>query len=279
MAADGSGYHRGVIAEPLSDPGDPRLADYRGVRDPEWLRRRGVFLAEGRSIVATLLGAADFTVRSLALTETALRALERELRALDASVPVYRVDAATLEELSGVRFHQGCVAVGERKRVPAADELLDTARCAVVLEDVTNPDNIGGIFRSAEAFGVDCVLLSPRCASPLYRKALRTSMGASLRIPFAPLPDWPRELAQLGGSGFRLVALSPGATHDLSELRPEPTALLVGNEGDGLSAGALRSVDRHLRIAMAPGADSLNVATATAIALHRLYELERGASR
>ena len=268
-----------MIPESLSDPADPRLADYRGVRDPEWLRRRGVFLAEGRSVVAALLGAADFAVRSLALTETALRALERELGELDGSVPVYRVDAATLEELGGVRFHQGCVAAGERKRAPAADELLEAARRAVVLEDVTNPDNIGGIFRSAEAFGVDCVLLSPRCASPLYRKALRTSMGASLRVPFAPLPDWPRELARLEGLGFRLVALSPGATDDLSELRPEPTALLVGNEGAGLSADALRAVDRRLRIAMAPGADSLNVATATAIALHRLFELERGASR
>lgn len=246
------------------------------MRDPEWLRRRGLFVAEGRTVVASLLRARDFRVRSIVLTEMALRALARELGRLDGGVPVYEVDALTLEGVSGVRFHQGCVAVGERVRTPAVAELLDGARRVVVLEDVTNPDNVGGLFRSAEAFGVDAVLLSPRCASPLYRKALRTSMGASLRVPFAPLSLWPRELATLRAA-FRVVALTPdAAAADPSELGREPTALLVGNEGDGLSPRALRSADLRLRIPMVPGTDSLNVATAAAIALHRLYELERG---
>ncbi len=263
----------------IDDPMDPRLADYRDVRDPEWLRRRGAFLAEGRVAVGFLLEARDFRLRSLLVTEAALAALSDALAKRAAEAPVYVVTPAALLATSGVSFHQGCVAVGEPVRVRDADEILAAARLVVVLEDVANPDNVGGVFRNAHAFGADAALLSPRCASPLYRKAIRTSLGATLRLPFATLHDWPGDLARLRAAGFTRVALTPGdGAQDLGELGaclalPPRLALLVGHEYDGLSPAALAASDLRVRIRMARAVDSINLAAASAIALQRLFEL------
>jgi tRNA G18 (ribose-2'-O)-methylase SpoU len=273
-----------VQVETVADPLDPRLGDYRDVRDREWLTRRGLFLAEGREAVGTLLEADDFEVVSVLVSAASLESLRPRLERLGPSVPVYRVDRATLLGTSGVRFHQGCVAAGRRRRVPAPEELLDGARLILVLEDVTDPDNVGGLFRNAHAFGVDAVLVSPRCASPLYRKSIRTSLGASLRLAFAELDPWLEGLARLGRAGLTCIALTPDpSARDLGELGaklalPERIALLVGNEGEGLSPGAHAACDLELRIPMRMGADSLNVATSAAIALHRLLELRRAGS-
>jgi tRNA G18 (ribose-2'-O)-methylase SpoU len=263
----------------IDDPEDSRLADYRGVRDPEWLRRRGAFLAEGRVAVGILLEARELRTRSLVLTEAALASLSDALGRLAGDVPVYLVAPAVLLATSGVSFHQGCVAVGEVVRAATVDEILATARRVVVLEDVTNPDNVGGVFRNAHAFGADGVLLTPRCASPLYRKAIRTSLGATLRLPFAVLHDWPRDLERLHAAGFTRIALTPGeGAQDLGELGaclalPPRVALLVGHEYEGLSPAALAAADLRVRIPMARPVDSINLAAACAIALQRLHEI------
>lgn len=268
--------------EAVADPGDPRLDDYRDVKDPRWLRQRGIFLAEGRKLVRVLLGAPGFRTRSLLATDAALESLEDALGPLAGETSVYRVSAPVMERVSGVRFHQGCVAVGERVAEPAAAELLgqlcEGRRCAVVLEDVSDPDNVGSIFRSALAFGVDAVFLGPRCAHPLYRKAIRTSMGATLQVPFSALLPWPAELERLRRAGWVLAGLTPDPEADeITRLAsgadvPERVALVLGSEGFGLTPGALAQVDHRVRVPMHARADSLNVATAAAIALHRFFE-------
>ena len=153
---------------------------------------------------------------------------------------------------------------------------LSAARRVVVLEDVGNPDNIGGIFRNALALGAECVLLSPRCCDPLYRKAIRVSIGATLRLVFAYIDDWPEGLERLRAAGLTLVALTPEATAtDIAELasrQPQRVALLLGTEGPGLSGAAKARADVRVRIPLAPGTDSLNVATAAGIALHRVAD-------
>ena len=191
----------------------------------------------------------------------------------------------------GFDFHRGCVALGEREVEPALEALMDRPgpRLILALEDVSNPDNVGGVFRNARAFGADAILLSAGCADPLYRKAIRTSMGASLVTPFAHVPDWAGALAQLRKAGYTLVALTPDpsrSTSPASARRPlsSRVALLLGAEGPGLRPETRAAADLEMQIAMAPGVDSLNVATAAAIALHRLrsaaYQLgEKGDGR
>ena len=263
----------GVKPEEISSALDPRLEDYRNVRDPRWLREREIFLAEGRKVVREVLRAKRFQVRSLLVTAAALDGLKPEISRLGPDTLVYLIAREHLDRVSGVRFHQGCVAAVD---VPAARDpahLIDaSARRVVVLEAVTDPDNVGSIFRNASAFGVDAVFLDARCASPLYRKSVRTSLGATLRVPFGLL-ELPPGLAWLRGQGFRVLAMTPDAR--ATDLDDEPiaerTALLLGSEGSGLSDEALAGSDARVRIAMAAEADSINVATAGAIAMQRVY--------
>ncbi len=261
----------------IDDPEDPRLADYRGVRDPDWLRRRGAFLVEGRASVRVLLEATGFRIRSVLVTDAALASMRDALAALGAGAPVYLVTPAVLQATSGVPFHQGCVAAAEVERAHGLDEILASARRLLVLEDVANPDNVGGAFRSAYAFGADAVLLTERCSPPLYRKAIRTSLGATLRLPFAVLHEWPADLARLAAAGFTRIALTPGGPAleigQLGACLPPRVALLVGHEYDGLSPAALAGADLRVRIPMARPVDSINLAAACAIALERLHEL------
>ena len=197
----------------IGDPEDPRIADFRGVRDPEWLRRRRLFVAEGRQIVALALADPRFAPRALLLTPSALAALEPALRGRSAGVEVFVGSPELLRAAGGYRFHQGALGVVPLPE-PAALDDLRPARGArrpliVALEAVTNPDNVGSVFRNAWAFGAGGVLLDPRCAHPLYRKALRTSMGAALRVPFACADDWPGALERLARDGWLRLALSP----------------------------------------------------------------------
>jgi tRNA G18 (ribose-2'-O)-methylase SpoU len=185
---------------------------------------------------------------------------------------------------------RGCLALGQRPAVPALDQLLERLAGAaqpatsspaggllVALEAVTNADNVGGVFRNAVAFGADAVVLSPTCCDPLYRKAIRVSMGASLRLPYTWLPGWPAELARLKGDGYDVVALTPAASAvEIDEVAASagvdrPLVLLAGTEGAGLSAAALEQATVCARIPMAAGVDSLNIATAVGIALHRVF--------
>jgi tRNA G18 (ribose-2'-O)-methylase SpoU len=263
-----------VPIEYIHNSDDARIADYRGVPDPVLLRERGVFVAEGRLVVRTLLTESRYAAESVLVTPQALEVLGD----LIACRPDLRVFVANLDVLAGVvgfNVHRGCLAVGRR---PAPVSLADTLHAAasasliVVLERVGNADNVGAIFRNAGAFGAGCVLISPGCCDPLYRKAIRVSIGASLRIPFAEVGDWPAGLEAVRAAGFALVALTPhGVTEELLECaatRPRRVALLVGHEGEGLTAGAAARADRRVRIGMAEGVDSLNVASAAAIAMY-----------
>ena len=266
---------------PVDDVDDPRLADYRTVSDPLLLRERGVFVAESRLVVRELLAHPRFETRSLLVTEAALQSLGDLLDPRDDDLPIYVGARQFLHRIAGFDVHRGCLALGTRPARSADLSLaqLPAARRVVVLEDVGNPDNIGGIFRNALAFGADCVLLSPRCCDPLYRKAIRVSIGATLRLPFAYVDDWPEGLARLRAAGLTVVALTPDATAtDIAELasrQPGRVALLLGTEGPGLSAAAEAAADVRVRIPLAQGIDSLNVATAAAIALHRLADAGR----
>jgi tRNA G18 (ribose-2'-O)-methylase SpoU len=256
---------------PISDPSDPRLSAYANVPDPELLKSRGVFVAEGRLVVARLLEAGRFQVQSVLVTGSALEAMRDRLEQVAA--PVYVVPQAVMNGVTGFNIHRGCLAIADRgsPRTPAV--LLAAASRVVVLERVANADNVGALFRNAAAFGVDAVLLDPASTDPLYRKAIRTSMGAALSVPFARLEPWPDALQQLRENGFVLLGLvttpdAPPIRTLAHALRGSRTALLLGHEGDGLTPAARASCSQLARIPMRPDVDSLNVATAAAIALY-----------
>lgn len=271
---------RGMSIDRVHRIDDPCLADYRHLPDPELLRRGDTFIAEGRLVVQALLTQSPLQARSVLLTENAYRALADVVEPRLPELPVFLVSGDTIERLTGFNIHRGCLAAGQRPpRRPVADLLarLPGARRLVVLEQIANADNLGGIFRNAAALGADGVVLGPNCCDPLYRKAIRVSMGAALRVPFCHANDWPTDLHLLRLAGFAVVALSPTPTsRDIGEwargLQPHArVALLAGSEGHGLSESALEHAVLSVRIPMAPGTDSLNVATATGIALHACF--------
>jgi tRNA G18 (ribose-2'-O)-methylase SpoU len=262
---------------------DPRLADYRHVPDPELLRRGEVFVAEGRLVVRALLASSPFRTRSVLLTENAFHALADVIEPRLANLSVFLVEQGAIEALTGFNIHRGCLAMGERPPRATVNDLLTrlpTARRLVVLERIANADNMGAIFRNAAAFGADAVVLGPGCCDPLYRKAIRVSMGAALRVPFARADDWKADLERLRAAGFTVAALvTDEGAEDVSPyasafLAGGKLALMAGSEGPGLTPEALAHADVTLRIPMVPGVDSLNVATATGIALHRFFAKE-----
>lgn len=254
---------------------DERVAGYREVAEPELVRSRGLFVAEGRLVVSRLLHERRFALQSLLLSETAWRALEAPLAALDSSVPVYVSSAEALSGLVGFPVHRGCLALVERPQARPLTDVVRDARTVIVAESLADPGNVGGLFRNALAFGAGAVLLSPACCDPLYRKAVRTSMAATIRVPFARCETWPADLEVLRAEGFTLVALTPRAPAiDLEALvasrRPSRIALLVGTEGEGLTGAVEGLADLRVRIPISPDVDSLNVAMAAGIALYRL---------
>jgi len=262
---------------PVVDLEDARLAPYRNVKDGELLRRDGLFVVEGRFAVRTLLERSAFRVRSLLSTENTVATLQDvlDLERTD----VFVASRQCIEGLLDFRFHQGCLALGQRESALSPQAVTDAAGAGpiLLLEDLANADNVGGIFRSALALGAQGVLLSPSCCDPLYRKAVRGSIGASLVLPHSRLPGWPQQLEQIRQAGWRLVGLTPAddaqpLTAAVAGVEPDQrVALLLGNEGRGLSAAALACCDERWRIEMAPDVDSVNVVTAAGIALHQLY--------
>ena len=182
---------------------DPRVAEYRAVRDAELARTRGLFVAEGRLVVERLIADGRYTLRSVLVSEAAREALAPALASMPGRVPIYVCRAADLRGITGFDLHRGCLALAERPAPVPAAALVAAARLVVALDGVGNADNVGGVFRNAAAFGVDAVLLGPTCCDPLYRKAIRTSMAATLRVPFARVDDWAAALALLRAAGFR----------------------------------------------------------------------------
>jgi tRNA G18 (ribose-2'-O)-methylase SpoU len=258
---------------------DERVAPYRWVADPRRLEAEGLFVAEGRLVVPQLLDASSRPGRfagaahSVLLSPSAHEHLRPQLDSYP-QVPIFVVPQAVMNELVGFNMHRGCLALGRRPVTPALDALdLGAAARVIVLEGVNNPDNIGGVFRSGAAFNADLVALGPGCADPLYRKSIRTSIAATLEVPYAQAEPWPQALDQLKRSGFRVVALTTAAfatpLPQLSARHPR-LALLAGSEGSGLSDTALAAADERVTIPMSGRVDSLNVATALAIALYHV---------
>jgi tRNA G18 (ribose-2'-O)-methylase SpoU len=269
-----------LAREDVADLGDPRLADYRNLRDAELLLRRDRFIVEGRGNLRVLLTRTVLRPESLLLSEAACAALEAELVPLVRGIPVFVAPQSVLDAVVGFRVHRGALAVCRRPapRDPTALALevlgREPAPRVIVLEGVRDADNVGGIFRAAMAFGARAVFLCASACDPLYRKAVRTSMGGSLCVPFARAEEPVELLSTLRAKGFCVLAFDPKepgeALEDLCDRLPGPVALLFGTEGAGLSDAALAGADRRVRIGMEDGVDSLNVATAAAIGLHDL---------
>jgi tRNA G18 (ribose-2'-O)-methylase SpoU len=271
-------------AEPITDPGDERLALYRDLKDSALRRNaelgQGVFVVEGKLALEAVL-ASPYPLRSLLVLRRRLDLLE-EL-ALPAAVTIYGVDEDVMATVTGFDVHRGLLGVAGRLPLEAPEDLLTriSSRVAptpvVVVEGVNDQENLGAIFRNAAAFGCGAVFLDPTCADPLYRRTVRVSLGHVLRVPFARLAPWPRSLNLLSNAGYALLALTPARQAETVEevacqLSGSQVALVVGAEGPGLSPGTLRMC-RRVRIPMAAGVDSVNVAAATAVALHRFSAL------
>ncbi len=264
----------------IADYEDARLADFQNLKDATLSRQRGRFIVEGRGNLEVLLARSPHRPVSILLSQSAERALAPRLDRFAPACPVYVAPQPVLDRVVGFPIHRGCLAACSRgegedpARLAARVLAREPSPRLLVLEGVLNHDNVGGLFRNAMALGARGVVLCPRSADPLYRKAIRTSMGGALCVPFARARRWPETLDTLRALGFEIVALDPGA--DATALRRDdpvssrPIALVVGSEGPGLTQDARARADRRIRVAMEPGVDSLNVAVAAGIALHSL---------
>ncbi len=254
----------------ISDPADPRIADYSNLMDRQ-LIASDLFMAEGELVVRQLLNS-HLKTKSILITPNRLDSLQFDR--LPPETPIYLASQPLMNQIVGFNIHRGILAVGFRPTPPSLPDVLAKAKTLVVLEDLSNHDNLGGIFRSAAALGglaQTAILLSPRCCDPLYRKAIRVSMGTALRLPFATLDPWPSSLSLLKQAGFTLIALSPTGCTPIQTLKPPAkVALLLGAEGPGLTPDSLAMADISAQIPMDPAVDSLNVVSAAGIALHRL---------
>lgn len=260
----------------VTDPEDRALAALWNLRDAEVLHARHQFIAEGRLVVGRVLEDPRYVVRALLVNPAARRALEPQLTRSTFRGTVYECDTAGFAAITGFNIHRGCLALVDRPPDQAWQQQVAADGPVVVLEGVTDPDNVGAAFRNAAAFGAAAVLLSPTCCDPLYRKALRTSMGAALRVPYARLDPWPGSLADVKHAGRTIAALSPREPSTplasfTREYGGRPIALLVGTEGAGLTDDAEALADLRVSIPMAAGVDSLNLAVATGIALHATF--------
>lgn len=267
----------------VTDPDDERLADYTRLTDVA-LRRRlepetGLFIAESNQVIRRAV-AAGHRPRSFLMAQRWLADLSDLLESVGAGphgdVPVYLGEPDVLEAITGFHLHRGALAAMHRPALPAVGGLIDAARDGAgarrvaILEDVVDHTNVGAVFRSAAGLGVDAVLVTPRCADPLYRRSVRVSMGAVFQVPWTRIDPWPRALAILKEQGFTVAALAltddAVALEELVASSPERLALILGTEGDGLSRDATAAADLVVRIPMSGGVDSLNVAAASAVA-------------
>ena len=272
---------------------DPRVSHYQRLADPAELVERGLFVAEGRLVVRQLLDLRHWQLHSIVLTPAAAENLADVLPLADA--PVYVVEQALMNAIAGFNIHRGCLALAHRRKVEATPsvgltgpvEATPSLRLTVldriatgplsrvlVMEGVSNPDNVGGLFRTAAAFGADLVVLGPSCGDPLYRKAIRTSMAATLVVPFVTAPQWPGAITDLRTDGFTVAALTPhpDAVPLRDVARHPKIALMVGAEGNGLSDAALAAATLRVRIPMRSAIDSLNVTVSASIAMYHCWQ-------
>ena len=256
---------------------DERVAEYRDLREAHLAVRRQAFIAESEVVLRVFIARGRYPMRSVLIAEPKLDKISDALAELDDSVPIYVASQEVLNQVVGFRIHRGILAAGTRTPLPAPEALLSSLLSSLglrspvlVLESLTNHDNVGGVFRNAAAFGAAGVLIDTATCDPLYRKAIRVSVGAALFMPYARAQTTADNIAALRAHGYTLVALSPRADAiDIRQLQaPSKTALLLGTEGAGLSPETMDAADLIARIDMAAGFDSLNVATTSGIALH-----------
>ncbi len=268
-----------VDVRDVTDPDDPRLDNFRDLnsidRRPDLPTGKGLVIAEGVLVVQRML-ASRFTPLALLGTERRLTELADDLAGTDA--PFYRVSADVMARVVGFHLNRGVLAAARRASEPALTQVVEAASTVAVLEGVNDHENLGSIFRNAAGLGVDAVVFGSGCADPLYRRAVRVSMGHALLVPYARASNWPGDLIRLRNSGLRLLAMTPASeaqplAEAMAAVRDERVAVLVGSEGSGLSEAALRVSDVRVRIPMSRGTDSLNVATAAALAFYERFRL------
>ncbi|MFJ6014285.1 TrmH family RNA methyltransferase [Streptomyces sp. NPDC092952] len=264
----------------VDDPDDPRLSDYTGLTDVELRRRRepveGLFIAEGEKVIRRARHA-GYEMRSMLLSAKWVDLMRDVIDEVPA--PVYAVSPELAERVTGYHVHRGALASMQRRPLPTVDALLTgtdgddrAVRRVAVFEDIVDHANLGAAFRNAAALGIDAVLLTPRCADPLYRRSVKVSMGGVFQVPWTRLESWPKDVEVLRAAGFTLAALCLSeraiTLDELAARDHERLALVFGTEGAGLAPGTLAAVDEHVRIPMDAGVDSLNVAAASAVAFY-----------
>jgi tRNA G18 (ribose-2'-O)-methylase SpoU len=263
----------------VGDPADPRLDDFRDLnsvdRRPDLRTGKGLVIAEGVLVVQRML-ASRFRPRAMLGNDRRLGELAGDLAGVDA--PYYRVHAEVMAEVVGFHLNRGVLASASRPAELSVAQVLDATRTVAVLEGVNDHENLGSIFRNAAGLGVDAVVFGMGCADPLYRRAVRVSMGHALLVPYAWTGAWPHDLQVLRDNGFRLLAMTPDpCAHTLAdamaEVADDKVAILVGAEGPGLTERAMQASDMRVRIPMSRGTDSLNVATAAALAFYERARL------
>jgi tRNA G18 (ribose-2'-O)-methylase SpoU len=263
----------------IDDPDDPRIAHYRDIREKDLSGREGLFVAEGKVVLNVLFAARRFAVESVLLLENRVMGMRETLSAMPEGTPVYAASQDVIDRIAGFHLHRGVLALGRRRTEDGLLRLiadLPEKALVVVLVGISNHDNVGAIFRNAAAFGADAVVLDETSCDPLYRKAIRVSVGAALKVPFVREGSAGSAVATLNEAGFSVLALSPAGEAEIADLAPAARmALVLGSEGEGLPAGLLSTL-RTVRIGMAPDFDSLNVAAASAVALHHLWQKRAG---
>ncbi|MDE0546854.1 RNA methyltransferase [Microbacterium sp. C7(2022)] len=261
---------------PIDRADDPRIADFRDLTDVALRRVRepeeGLYIAESAKVIARALGAGH-QPRSVLAQEKWLPDVAALLEQ-HADIPVYLVSSAIAEQITGYTVHRGALAAMHRPALPRVTDVVAGARLVVILEDIMDHTNVGAIFRAAAGLGADAVLVSPRCADPLYRRSVRVSMGTVFQVPWTRIPEWREARGMLHDAGLHLAALALSddavSLDEFVANRPQGVALMLGAEGDGLSPRALAAADTVVTIPMAGGVDSLNVAAASAVALWAL---------
>ena len=266
----------------ITDASDPRLEDYVALTDVALRRRtepeRGLYIAESEKVIRRALGAGH-SPRSYLMARRWLADLADVVSDAERSgVPVFVGEHDVIEQLTGFHLHRGALAAMQRPVLPEISDLVTGARRVVVLEDIVDHTNVGAIFRSAAALGVDAVLVTPRCADPFYRRSIRVSMGTVFPVPWTRIDPWPKGIDVLHDAGFTVAAMALSddsvPLDELESRPPERIAVVVGTEGDGLSRRTVAAADLVVRIPMAGGVDSLNVAAASAVAMWALRPRE-----
>lgn len=261
---------------PISDPDDPRIAAYCNVRERDLVGREGRFVAEGKVVLNVLFAARRFEAESALILDRRLAGMADTLDLAPQDLPLYVADQATMDAIAGFHIHRGILAIGRKRTDDDAQSLLAALPAdalVIVLLGISNHDNVGAIFRNAAAFGADAVLLDRASCDPLYRKAIRVSVGAALKVPYAVLADADAIHAGLADAGFEQLAMTPRDAEDIADVSPAGRqAIWLGAEGPGLPEDLMTRL-RRVRIDMEADFDSLNVAAASAVSLHRLRRI------